>query len=157
MGWRPVQRELSASAAWAAAFPPSLASPDGCLPSLPFRLPVKRLARGLPSLSGGEITGLREVTREPRTPSSFTCCIKSSSQTVRWKAYLTLGVFQCTHLGAEGKSPLYVFNSFKGGLGTALVAWHSRVHLPVQGSQVPSLVRKDSTCHGATETMCHNH
>lgn len=61
-----------------------LGIPDGRLPSLPFKLPVKRLARGLPSLSGGEITGLREVAQESRTPSLFTCCIKQL-QTVRWK------------------------------------------------------------------------
>ena len=50
-----------------------------------------------------------------------------------------------------------------GGLGqkipgvTSLVAQSLRIHLPVQGTWVQSLVQEDPTCHGATKPMCHNY
>ena len=37
--------------------------------------------------------------------------------------------------------------------GTSLVQW-LRIRLPVQGTQVRSLVQEDSTCHGAPEPVC---
>ena len=36
------------------------------------------------------------------------------------------------------------------GTGTSLVVQWTRIHLPMQGTQVQSLVQKNSTCHGAT-------
>ena len=39
---------------------------------------------------------------------------------------------------------------------TLLVVQWIRIHLPMQGIWVPSLVLKDSTCHGATNLM-HNY
>ena len=40
---------------------------------------------------------------------------------------------------------------------TSLVVQWLRIHLPVQGIRVPSLVWEASTCHRATEPMCCNH
>ena len=40
---------------------------------------------------------------------------------------------------------------------TSLVAQWIRIHLPMQGTQVQSLVREDSTCHGATKLEGHNY
>ena len=41
--------------------------------------------------------------------------------------------------------------------GTSLVAQWLRIHLPMQGTQVPALVREDPTCRGATKPMRHNY
>ena len=40
---------------------------------------------------------------------------------------------------------------------TSLVVWWIRLHLPMQGTQVPSLVREDPTCLGATQPVCHSY
>ena len=40
---------------------------------------------------------------------------------------------------------------------TSLVAQWLRIHLPMQGTQVRSLVWEDPTCSGATKPMCHNY
>ena len=40
--------------------------------------------------------------------------------------------------------------------GTSLVAQCLRIHLPMQGTQVRSLVREDPTCCGAAKPMRHN-
>ena len=37
-----------------------------------------------------------------------------------------------------------------------MVQW-LRIRLPMQGTQVQSLVREDPTCHGATKPGCHNY
>ena len=42
-------------------------------------------------------------------------------------------------------------------LGTSLVAQWLRIHLPVQVTRVPVLVREDPTCCGATRPVCHNY
>ena len=42
-------------------------------------------------------------------------------------------------------------------LGASLVAQWLRNLLPVQGTQVQTLVWEDPTCHGATKPMCHNY
>ncbi|KAJ8779945.1 hypothetical protein J1605_012114 [Eschrichtius robustus] len=39
---------------------------------------------------------------------------------------------------------------------TLVVQW-LRIHLPVQGTRVRSLVPEDPTCHGATKPMRHNY
>ena len=41
--------------------------------------------------------------------------------------------------------------------GTSLVVQWLRVHLPMQGTQVPSLAWEGSTCLGAKKPMCHSH
>ena len=46
---------------------------------------------------------------------------------------------------------------FKSFLGISLVAQWLRIHLPMQGTQVRSLVREDPTCRGATKPMRHNY
>ena len=40
--------------------------------------------------------------------------------------------------------------------GTSLAVQWLRIYLPVQGTQVQSLVREDPTCHGATKPVRHN-
>ena len=40
--------------------------------------------------------------------------------------------------------------------GTSLMARWLRIHLPVQETQVPSLIREDATCLGATEPTRHS-
>ena len=40
--------------------------------------------------------------------------------------------------------------------GTSLVAQWLRIHLPMQGAQVPSLVWEDPACCRAAKPMCHN-
>ena len=44
----------------------------------------------------------------------------------------------------------------QGPFGTSPVAQWLRIHLPMQGTQVQSLVWEDPTCRGATKPMCHN-
>ena len=39
---------------------------------------------------------------------------------------------------------------------TSLVVQWLRIHLPMKGTQVQSLVQEDSTGYGATKPMCHN-
>ena len=41
--------------------------------------------------------------------------------------------------------------------GTCLVAQWLRIHLPMQGTMVRSLVWEDPTCHGATKPVLHNY
>lgn len=147
-GLEAMHRELSASAAWAVAFPPTLASPDGCLPSLPVKLPVKGLARGLPGLSGGEITGLREVARESRVPSSFAYCIKQLSDSEVEGSTHTQSVPVNSSGGGGEESTLHL-QQFQGWIG-------DHTGGAVLGSQGPSLVREDSRCCGAAETVHHN-
>ena len=40
---------------------------------------------------------------------------------------------------------------------TSLVVQWLRICLPKQGTQVPSLVWEDPTCHGASKPVCHNY
>ena len=42
-------------------------------------------------------------------------------------------------------------------VGTSLVAQWLRICLPMQGTQVRSLVQEDPTGHGAAKSMCHNY
>ena len=42
-------------------------------------------------------------------------------------------------------------------VGTSLVAQWLRIRLPMQGTQVRSLVQEDPTCRGATKPVCHNY
>ena len=51
---------------------------------------------------------------------------------------------------------LFVLSSKKGGLGVSLVVQRLRIHLLMQGTQVPSLVWEDPTCHRAAKPLCHN-
>ena len=39
----------------------------------------------------------------------------------------------------------------------SLVAWWLRIHLPVQGTRVQSLVQEDPTCRRATKPVCHSY
>ena len=41
--------------------------------------------------------------------------------------------------------------------GTSLVAQWLRIHLPMQGTRIRSLVWEDPTCRRATKPMCHNY
>ena len=42
-------------------------------------------------------------------------------------------------------------------IGTSLVAQWLRTRLPMQGTQVQSLIWEDPTCRAATKTMRHNY
>ena len=42
-------------------------------------------------------------------------------------------------------------------MGASLVAQWLRIHLPMHGTQVRSLVREDPTCSGATKPVHHNY
>ena len=45
----------------------------------------------------------------------------------------------------------------KYGQRTSLVVQWVLIRLPIQGTQVPSVVQEDSTCHGANRPMLHNY
>ena len=45
----------------------------------------------------------------------------------------------------------------KGPFGTSLVVQWLRIHVPMQGTRIRSLVQEDPTCHGATKPVRHNH
>ena len=45
----------------------------------------------------------------------------------------------------------------KPGWGSSLVVQWLRIHLPTQGTRVPSLVQEDPTWGGATKPMRHNY
>ena len=47
--------------------------------------------------------------------------------------------------------------TLKEYMGTSLVAQWLRIHLPMQGTQVRSLVLEDPTWRGATKTVRHNY
>ena len=49
-----------------------------------------------------------------------------------------------------------VSNHLKAILRTSLVVQRLRIHLPMQGAQVQSLVWEESTCHRETEAVSHN-
>ena len=44
-----------------------------------------------------------------------------------------------------------------GSLGASLVVQWLRIHLPMQGTQVKSLVREDPTCRGTTKPVHHSY
>ena len=50
-----------------------------------------------------------------------------------------------------------VAEAFKHLLCTSLVVQRIRIHLPMQGTQVQSLIQEDLTGSGATEPVCHNY
>ena len=45
--------------------------------------------------------------------------------------------------------------TFKTIMGASLVVQWLRIHLPMQGTQVQSLVQEDSPCHRKTESIHH--
>ena len=47
--------------------------------------------------------------------------------------------------------------SQKHNEGTSLVVQWLRIHPPMQGPEVRSLVQEDPICRGATNPMCHNY
>ena len=48
-------------------------------------------------------------------------------------------------------------NNIKKHSGTSLVVQWLRIHLPMQGTQVRSMVWEDPTCQRATKPMNHNY
>ena len=61
-------------------------------------------------------------------------------------------------LGEESKSQTRVRkNLLENTLGTSLVVRWLRILLPMQGTQVRSLIREDPTCCRATKPMPHNY
>ena len=51
----------------------------------------------------------------------------------------------------------FYFNFLRIGGWASLVAQWLRIHLPMQGTQVRSLVRENPTCRRATKPMHHNY
>ena len=62
---------------------------------------------------------------------------------------------------SDSKSPGSTENLALGALqqqnGASLVVQWLRIRLPMQGTQVPSLVREDPTCRGVTKPVHHNY
>ena len=50
-----------------------------------------------------------------------------------------------------------ILNKILANQGASLVVQVIRIHLPIQGTQVQSLVQEDSISHGATKPMCHDY
>ena len=50
-----------------------------------------------------------------------------------------------------------LFVSYRYTWWTSLVVQWLRIRLPMQGTQVPALVREDPTCHGAAKPVRHNY
>ena len=73
---------------------------------------------------------------------------------VFWVKYL----LYCNSMCQRSVIVTYSMRNFiiKSSLGTSLVVQWLRIHLPMQGTRVQSLVREDLTCRGATKPMCHN-
>ncbi|XP_054944576.1 protein lin-52 homolog isoform X3 [Physeter macrocephalus] len=65
-----------------------------------------------------------------------------------------LGLDESLGKVASRNSSSYVFKSRNPG--TSLVAQWLRIHLPMQGTRVQSLVQEDPTCRGAKKPVRHN-
>ena len=61
---------------------------------------------------------------------------------------MTMGIFSACCVRHYAKYFIYM---------TSLVVQWLRIHLPMQGAWVQTLVWEDPTCHGATKTVCHNY
>ena len=59
------------------------------------------------------------------------------------------------HRGRGRFMPPKIKNFFP--FGTSLVVQWLRIHLPMQGTQLPALVQEDPTCRGATKPVRHNY
>ena len=64
--------------------------------------------------------------------------------------------------GSDGHTTVWMYLMplncvLKSDPGTSLGAQWLRIHLPVQGTWVRSLVLEDPTCRGATKPVCHNY
>ena len=69
------------------------------------------------------------------------------------KSYLNFNLHSSYYEGVE-----YSFICLNVSLFWASLVVHSlRIRLPIQGTRVPSLVREDPTCCGATKPVCHNY
>ena len=75
----------------------------------------------------------------------------------RWRySHRNPGLAFPTSIWPESRA-LVTDRALRVGLGTSLVAQWLRIRLPMQGTQVRSLVQEDPTCHGATKPMHHNY
>ena len=79
-----------------------------------------------------------------------------SVKTFRLILFLMKDSFLPSTLWTRMPSPIHC-SSQNCIFGTSLVAQRLRIHLPTQGTRVPSLVWEDPTCRGATKPMCHNY
>ena len=54
---------------------------------------------------------------------------------------------------------LFLTNNVKSkrDIGASLVLQWFRIHLPMQGTWIRSLIQEDPTCCGATKPWCHNY
>ena len=58
---------------------------------------------------------------------------------------------------SKDKIPKHINLEFKNSHRASLVVHQWRIHLPMQETQVRSLVWEDPTCHGATKSVSHNY
>ena len=72
---------------------------------------------------------------------------------------ISVGMFEkhCFRALRKKKADGGGYMHLKENPGISLVAQWLRIHLPVQGTQVGSLVREDPTCCLAAKPVCHNY
>ena len=90
-----------------------------------------------------------------KVPHSFSSpCPRSCS----WWVYVAGSMYSLSiTLWVFSQSSNWIYAAIKNVcLGTSLVAQWLRICLPVQGTQVRSLVREDSKCHGAAKPVHDN-
>ena len=63
----------------------------------------------------------------------------------------------CSYIHIYSYPPIPCENQLRRKMGTSLVVQWLRVHLPMQGTQVPTLVWEDPTCREATKPVHHNY
>ena len=102
------------------------------------------------------------------TPTFIPCSCSGSlskashllSRGVRIKiqvTYLPTSVYITITLNQTCQCLSQVTSCIRISCGTSLVVHWIRIHLPIQGTQVWSLIREDSTCFGATKPVCHKY
>ena len=98
-------------------------------------------------MSQGSEDHLLQLLSPSSTTRASSCCNKRPSMMQERKIPCT--ATKTRHSQIKNKKKLYE--------GTSLVVQWLRIRLPTQGTQVQSLVYKDSTCCGGTKPLCHNY
>ena len=98
-------------------------------------------------MSQGNEDHLLQLLSPSSTTRASSCCNKRPSMMQERKIPCT--ATKTRHSQIKNKKKLYE--------GTSLVVQWLRIRLPTQGTQVQSLVYKDSTCCGGTKPLCHNY
>ena len=122
----------------------------------PPRVEEEGERKGVPTVG----TGLR--TEKPWPYDTGLCYMNRESQVQCW--YFS---FHCIQLYSTSKfkmkrkaalhQNIWAMLHFKNGQRTSLVVQWLRICLPMQGTQVQSLVWEDPTCSWATKPVCRSH